>query len=357
MSKPKFTIVPPHKRPTLEELPKVELHRHLEGAVRPSTIRDFAAQAGVSVPIDPEAFLDAFLIRSQAPSLKVVIDLFLRIQKFYGLPGALERIAFEAVEDAHREGIRILELRYAPTVVTGGHPGLTWDSAHDQILQGLARAKLAYPSVAVGLICILQRTLPLAEAESVMRFAIDNKSTFVGVDLADDESFNAAPFARAFEKARAAGLMVTIHAGESNVPLAARSVIEAIELLGASRIGHGLQIWRSEQALEIVKAKKIPLELCPTSNWITSAVPSLESHPFRALREEGVLTTICSDDPGMFGIDLNNEYRVLKELFDFDYEDFQQMNDVAAAASFLPFAEKQAVWPRPIDRSLAPRSK
>lgn len=311
-----------------------------------------------SLPADDERFKEHYLVRRPMDDLSSVLNRFLASQRLLSSAAAVERLAFEAVEDAAREGVRLLELRYAPSFVALGHPLLKWDAIHEAVVRGLDRARREIPQVAVGLICIVQRILPLREAEDVVRFAIDNKDTFCAIDLADEEErFDCAPFVRAFEKARAAGLKATVHAGESNYPGSARAVIDAVERLGAMRIGHGVQIWRSEQALEFVKARKVPLELCPTSNWLTKAVPSLEAHPFIGLWEEGVSVTIGADDPGAFGIDLVHEYRVLQDLHGLDAEDFDRINDVAAAASFIPHKEKQAAWPRPIDRSLAPLSQ
>ena len=349
-----LSLVPPFKRPSLLAIPKVELHRHLEGSIRPSTLRELAVGAGLNVPASDGAFRDADLVCKPVADLSTMLRKLLAPQKLLSSAAVLERLAYEAVEDASNEGVRLLELRYAPTFIAKGHRQLDFDRIHAAVCAGLARAKKDFPAVATGLICTVQRTLPLADAETVVRFALEHRETFIGLDLADDEeNYACAPFARAFEKARAGGLKITVHAGEANVPSAARSVMDAVEILGAMRIGHGVQIWRSEQATELIKAKKIPLELCPSSNWLTQAVPTLEAHPFRGLMDDGVMVTICSDDPGTFGIDLVNEYRVLSELHGLDVDDFDRINDLAAAVSFIPFKDKQAAWPRAIDRSLA----
>ena len=353
MSAPRLKIVSPSKKLSLRDIPKVELHRHLDLTFRVSTLRELAAAAGLKPPASEEDFAREYLIREPLSDLSAMLERFLIPQRVLGSEAALERLAFEAVEDAAAEGIRILELRYDPYFIAMGHANLSWDKIHASILRGLARARAAAPTVAVGLICIVRRSIPLRDAEAVVRFAIDHRESFVALDLADDEErYDSVPFAHAFEKARAAGLRVTVHAGEANYAGAARAVIDAVDRLGASRIGHGVQIWRSEQALEFIKSRRIPLELCPTSNWLTRAVPALEAHPFVGLMNEGVRVTINADDPGVFGIDLVNEYRILSEMHGLDTDDFTRINDVAAAASFIPFREKQAVWPRAIDNGL-----
>ena len=143
-----------------------------------------------------------------------------------------------------------------------------------------------------------------------------------------------------------------MHSGESPDPQAHRYVLDSIEHLGAERIGHGLQIHQDLRAMDELARRKIPLEICPTSNWLTNAVPSIAKHPIRKLIDHGVLVTLNSDDPGIFDIDLTNEYRVLAEELAFTREEFDHMNDIAAAASFISHKHKQAVWPRAINRAL-----
>jgi adenosine deaminase len=206
--------------------------------------------------------------------------------------------------------------------------------------------------IAVGLIAIIQRILPVEVGARVTDFAIENKDSFVALDLADNEvGFDAKPFAPHFHRAKKAGLHITVHSGESNVPGAHDFVRGAIENLGAERIGHGVQIYKSKETMDFVKARGVPLELCPTSNWLTNAVSSTAAHPFRQLMEYGVPVTINSDDPGVFDLDLTNEYRVLATEHGFTRAEFDRCNDTAAAASFISLKEKQKVWPRPITQS------
>lgn len=334
-------------------IPKVELHRHLECSMRLTTLTDLARQAGLQVPQDPHALRKMFLVTEPMRDLESVLAKFLVTQQVLTSEQALERIAFECVEDAAREGIRILELRYAPTFITQGHPHLSFEKIHEAFLRGIERAR-ALP-IAVGLIAIIQRTNSLRDAERVTDFAIAHRDTFIALDLADNEvGFDAKPFAPMFAKARKAGLGVTVHSGEAIFPGASQAPVEAVRYLGAQRIGHGLQIHNDPQAIEFIRSHGIPLELCPTSNWLTNAVPSLKEHPFRRLMEQGVSVTINSDDPGVFGIDLVHEYDVLAHEHAFTRAEFDRCNDIAAAASFIPFAQKQKHWPRAIDRTLAP---
>lgn len=331
----------------LRRLPKAELHRHLECTLRLSTLRELAPAAGLRVPADDAELKRELLITEPMQDLESVLRKFLATQKVLRTPEILERITFEAIEDASNEGVRILELRYAPTFVREGHEDMSFEMIHGGIVRGLEKAK-SLP-IAVGLIAIIQRTLSMREAEQVVDFAIAHKDTFVGLDLADNEvGFEPGPFAPLFARAKKAGLHITVHSGEADIPEAVANVRTAIEKLGAERIGHGLQVHRSPEMMRYLRDHQIPLELCPTSNWLTNAVPSIEAHPFRKLMEAGVPVTINSDDPGIFDIDLTNEYRVLRDLHGLTLADFERCNDTAAAHSFLPLEVKQKNWPRPI---------
>ena len=332
----------------IRQIPKVELHRHLECSLRPSTLRELLSVNGHPVPEEKEAFAKMYLVTEPMDDLEAVLGKFLATQTVLSTEDVLERIAYEAVEDAYLDGVRILELRYAPTFVQQGHEQLSFDRIHAAIVRGTNRAKAKFP-IAVGLIAIIQRILPFEDGQKVAEFAIANKDTFCGLDLADNEvGFDSKKFAPLFQKAKQAGLHITVHSGEADVPGSPEFVRDAVEVLGAERIGHGVQIHQSKDMISFMISRGIPLELCPTSNWLTHAVSALDKHPFKQLMDQGVKVTINSDDPGVFGIDLSNEYRVLHEGLGLTLEDFTRCNDVAAAASFIPLAERQKVWPRPI---------
>jgi adenosine deaminase len=331
----------------LRAIPKVELHRHLECSLRPSTLRELLGASGLDVPTDEDVFAQMYLVTQPMDDLEAVLGKFLATQKVLSTEVILERITFEAIEDAYRDGVRILELRYAPTFVEMGHEHLSFDQIHAAIVRGQRRACAKY-NIAVGLIAIIQRTLSFEEGERVTEFAIANKSTFIALDLADNEvGFDSKRFAPLFLRAREAGLHITVHSGEADVPGSPEFVRDAIEILGAERIGHGVQIYKSPEMISFVKSRGIPLELCPTSNWLTNAVTSLDKHPFKQLMDQGVKVTINSDDPGVFGIDLTNEYRVLHERLGLTLEDFTTCNDTAV--SFIPLKDRQKAWPRRIE--------
>ena len=319
---------------SIQNIAKAELHRHLELCLRAETIWELAPQFGIELNSQRE-FQDRFLILEPMKDLGQVLNKFLDTQKLLATPEILERVAFEAVEDCYvKENLRLLELRYAPTFVAQGH-NMTFEQIHEAIVKGVRRAEAAYP-ISVGLICIIQRILPVKDAEAVTQFAIDNKDTFVGLDIADnEEGFDSKPFAPFFNRAAAQGLGITVHSGEAPHPKAPRWVMDAIEVLGAQRIGHGVQIYRDPAVMKVVRDRGIALELCPTSNMLTGAVPDLKDHPFKKLFDYGIRTTLNTDDPGIFNTNLNREYRIAHEILGMSLEELETCARYAAEASFV----------------------
>ncbi|MCB0351112.1 MAG: adenosine deaminase [Bdellovibrionales bacterium] len=332
----------------VENIRKVELHRHLELSIRHSTIRELAPLFGIEIPND-KVFAERFLIDQPMNDLGSVLNKFLDTQLLLSSEETLERIAYEACVDAFKEGVLILELRYAPTFIRYRHDHLSFDKIHLAIVRGVERAEKDFP-IAVGLTCIIQRILPVKEAEKVTEFAIEHRNTFISLDLADnEEGFDSKPFSPFFMKAKKAGLGITVHAGEINTPKAPTYVKDAVEFLGATRIGHGVQVYRDPAMIEYVKKHNLTLELCPTSNYLTQAIPgTIEDHPFRQLYYAGIRTTINTDDPGIFNTDMNKEYLILRDKFNFRAAEFEKCNDYAASASFISLEKKQSVWPREI---------
>src|SRR5262249_8032320 len=158
--------------------------------------------------------------------------------------------------------------------------------------------RAAAPDIAVGLVGIVRKILGPREAAYTTDFIIENRDTFVGLDLADqDIGFEIRRFRPMIERARAAGLHFTTHCGEDDVPEAPQHVRVAIEELGAERIGHGIYIHRDPAVMALARERGVLFELCPTSNWLTSSVPSIATHPIRTLMEHGVPVSINSDDP------------------------------------------------------------
>lgn len=320
----------------LIQIPKVELHRHLDCSMRFSTMIEIAQTIGLEVPNSTDELKKYFLIEEPMKDLATVLKKFMAAQKLLHSEEVLTRLAFEACEDAYNDGIKIIEFRYAPTFINDGHPELSFEKIHQAFLNGIKLAEQQF-DIAVGLICIIQRTKSLTVAENVTHFAIENKDSFIAIDLADnEEGFEPILFAPMFRKAKNAGLHITIHSGEAPTPQSPYWVKDSISVLGAERIGHGIQIINNLEILNYVRDLQIPLEVCPISNWLTQAFPSHESHPIRQLMNAGIRTTINSDDPGIFNINLSDDYAILQKYHGFTNNDFKHCNLIAAQSSFIP---------------------
>lgn len=339
----------PSRESRWASLPKVDLHRHLDCSIRPQTLRELLLAAGEKVPTDPAAFASKYLVKEPMSDLGAVLRKFQAAQKALSSSAVLTRVTRECIEDAAAEGIRILELRYAPTFIQDGHENLSFEQIHLAIVNGVEACR--HLPIAVGLIAIVQRIKPVSVGAAVIDFAIEHRETFVGVDLADNEDgFEPKPFEAMFQKARASGLHVTIHAGEANVASAADNVLTSIHRLSAERIGHGVQIAnpeipRSSAVLSEIVRLGIPLEVCPTSNILTNTFRSISDHSILRLRDAGVLVTINTDDPGVFDFNLSHEYDALADHLGFAHADFVACAEIAARASFIPLSARQLVWP------------
>ena len=320
------------------ELPKVNLHHHLEGAIRPATFLDCVKAFGVPIPVagleDAEAYLRVSASDLSLADFLVKVDRSLMVSQY---PGVLERMAFEAVEDAYYQNVSYLELRFGPMLHL--QKGRRAEVAIEEVLAGIQRAAAQYPIAAQVIVCALRQhdaAANLALARTAARYC---RQGVAGFDIAGDEAaYPAGTFVQAFDLAKANGLGITVHAGEVGD---GRGVIEALAALGADRIGHGIQIAGRPDLVEKVKEAGVTLEVCPTSNVHTRAVASYAEHPIRSLFQQGVLISLGDDDPTTSGITISSEYQLLAETFDFSPEDIVQIVLNGARAAFLPQAQKQ----------------
>lgn len=327
----------------IRDILKVDLHRHLDCSVRWSTILELAPQVGIPLAPTSKGQKEQFLITGPMKDLGSVLGKFMNTQKVLASEEILTRIAYEVCEDAFNDGVRLLELRYAPTFIADGHKSLTFEKIHRSLLKGIEQARKQFPML-IGLICIVQRVKSYETAEKVVDFAIDHKDSFLALDLADnEEGFDPKIFAPLFQKAKKAGLHITVHSGETPSPVSASWVEDSIEILGAERIGHGIQIINDPRVMEIVANRRIPLEVCPISNYLTQAFKTYEEHPIRKLMQAGVRVTINSDDPGVFATTLSDDYEVLHRVHGFTKEEFHRCNQIAFDASFIPEIEKNRI--------------
>ena len=327
----------------LKTLPKVELHCHLELTARQALLKELLQAKGRN--LDDATFRRDFLITEPVGDLPTLLNIFLGHRDLLDSTEVIERMTYECCEDMSANGVRLLELRYAPSFLCDAHASLTPDSMHEAVIRGVQRAERDFP-IAVGLICLLQRIKTVEENRYWLDFAIEKKEDFLAMDLADNElAVGPEPFVPLFERAKSEGFKVTIHAGEAEGPQAARNIRNSIEMLHADRIGHGVRILEDPEVLDFVRERGTVLELCPTSNWLSGVCPTREAHPFRKIMEAGIRTTVNTDDPGIMNIDIMDEYRLLRDGMGFTEAEFVQINDWGRDACFIPEERKAAVWP------------
>jgi adenosine deaminase len=328
----------------IRALPKAELHVHLEGTIRPATLLALARRHNVELPARDEAGLRRFY---RFRDFNHFIEVWIIINECLRSGEDFELITRELGAEAGRQNIRYLEVTFTP------YPhvlrrGLTWDEILAGIEAGRIEARRAW-GVEIRLIPDIARDCYRAgmmeAATQTAEWAVAGQDRgVVALGLGGGEAGNPPEaFAEAFAYARAGGLHSAPHAGEVAGP---ESVWGAIRALHAERIGHGVRAIADPALMAYLRDHRIPLEVCPTSNVCTGAVPSLEAHPVRLLYDAGVYITLNSDDPPMFNTTLLDEYLLLAARFGFTARELAHLSLNAVHAAFLPAAEKQALAAR-----------
>jgi adenosine deaminase len=307
----------------------------MEGCLRLETLTEVAREHNVNLPsYDIEELRPYVQFTDDMPDFENFLGKMELLRKFYTADEAVERVAYEAVADAAEDNIQYLELRFSPA-----RKMIPAEAVVSNVVQGVRRAMQDYP-IKARLLLTIVREFGLAIAEEMLELALAYKDQgVVGLDLAGHEHIHRGyPFAHIFQRARQQGLGVTIHAGEAG---GADSVREAIELLSAQRIGHGVRSIEDHRVVRLVRERNVALEVCPTSNLQTGVIHTVMQHPLRDLYFLAVPVTINTDDPSVSDTTLTDEYLISIMGMGFTIRDIQQMILNAARATFLPPGEKQ----------------
>lgn len=331
-------------------LPLIDLHRHLDGNVRLQTILELGQQHNLPLPAHT---LDG--LRPYVQVTEPEPDIVAFFAKFEWMVGVLvdldacRRIAYENVADAQQEGIDYIELRFSPYFMAQPH-GLPLAGIVEAIVDGAQAGQRDF-GVRTNLIGILSRTFGPAACQQELDALLTQRDHLVALDLAGDEgNWPGELFVAHFRQARNAGWHITIHAGEAG---GAASVWQAIQELGATRIGHGVRAIDDPHLLEWMLQAEIGIESNLTSNVQTSTVPNYGSHPLRHFLDHGLLATINTDDPGISGIDLRYEYEVAAPAAGLTAAHIQQAQENALRIAFLSDEEKAALL-RPLRPYIEP---
>ncbi len=323
-----------------DAIPKVELHCHVEGCIRPQTVMELARKAGRTLPVEDPTELYRYT------SLDTFLAIFWLVQDTLAEPADWERVAYESLVDGAAHGLRYREMFFTPArhldagqALAGIVDGLTAGIEAAEAATGVRSMLIADMDRAWGPAAGRELVEGLVElriqgrAERVIGVGMD--STELGVDLAS--------FAESFELARRHGLRCTGHAGEA-VGVGPQNILIGLDVLGLERIDHGIAVVDDAALTRRMAADRVPLTVCPNSNVvIANRFPNLREHPFRAMREAGLLATLNTDDPAMTDLDLGKEYRTVAEAQGFDFEEIAAVALDGIEASWLDDVDRRVM--------------
>lgn len=320
----------------LDDLPLVDLHRHLDGNVRLETILEVSRQHRLPLPAQTVEGLRPYVeVSEPIPSLPAFFERFHYLQQTFVTYDAVYRVTRENLEDAVAEGLDYLELRFSPLFMGALHhlDPLKITHAACQAVQEATDLPLR-----ANLIVILSRQFGPDGCQAELQAALANAGNgVVAVDLAGDEAgYPGALFVEHFQQARAAGLHTIAHAGEAAGP---ESVRQAVLDLGAERLGHAVRAAEDPAVVDLIADRGIAVESCLTSNLQTLTVSSLEHHPLPLFLRRGICVTLNTDDPAISGIDLAHEYHLLQQL-DLSAQEIRQVRLNGLMAAFLSSEDK-----------------
>ena len=329
-------------RELLVRLPKAELHVHLDSAIRPATMVELAREAKFVLPTtDPDA-LRRFMRVDHAGSLEDYLARFDYTIPLLQTEDGIERVAYEMVEDAARDGLRYLEVRYCPRLSTRG--GLTMEQALEAELRGLGRGERDFGVITRVINCSLRHYAPEVSV-SIARLSVAYRDRgVVAFDLAGGEAGRPPGVHQAaFDIAADGCLGITIHAGEA---AGAASIAEAVHRCHADRIGHGTRLFEDPVLRDYIRDRRLLIETNITSNVQTRAVSRAAEHPVRGYFDAGVVVTLCTDGWLMTGVTLSDEYWLAHTELGFTRAEIDRMILDGFAHAFLPWPEREVLLGR-----------
>ena len=322
------------------KIPLLDIHRHLDGNVRAQTILELGRQFNIALPADNvEALIPHVQVIDPEPNLMAFLQKLDWGVTVLGNYDACRRIAIENIEDAQAQGLDYVELRFSPYYMAqsqGLHPQGVVEAVVDGIKSATKDADIkAY------LIGILSRTYGVKTCQHELNALLAFKNDLVAVDLAGDEiGYPGELFVDHFKQVRDAYLAVTVHAGEA---LGAASIWQALNELGARRIGHGVKAIEDSTLMDYLRDNRIGIESCLTSNIQTSTVNDLTKHPLKQFLDHGILASINTDDPAVEGIEIEYEYAVAAPQAGLSQADMEKAQANALEIAYLSDADKQAL--------------
>ncbi len=333
-------------RQQILELPKTDLHCHLDGSLRPKSILEMAQEQKVQLPTNDEEELNRLLLNGrEVDSLVTYLKAFDITLLVLQEKDALARVAYEVAEDAAKENVWYLEVRFSPILHT--NHGLRYSEIIDAVLEGLEKAQKDF-GIHTGLIICAMRNRSASESKQLAEICLAYKNRgVVAFDLAGAEQGNPAKdHTEAFYLVLNNNINCTIHAGEAYGPA---SIAQALHYCGAHRIGHGTRLAEDGDLLNYVNDHRIPLEICLTSNMQTKSVSSLELHPFRFFLDYGLRVTLNTDNRLMSGTTVTDEYMLAVEKYNLTIDEIYDIIIAGFKSSFLGYKERKALLKKVLD--------
>jgi adenosine deaminase len=331
----------PDRLTLLHRLPKVALHRHLEGSLRLETLLEVNQTEGLNLPARTvDEMRGLVTMANQRGTFRNYLQKFKVLRLFYRSPELIDRFAYEAVADAAADHIRYFELRFNPRALSQDCD-FGFEEVTGWVCDAVARASADH-DIITRLLLTMNRHESLEIGESIAQAAVDFKGRgVVGLDLAGNErEFPIRPFGPIFVQAKQDGLNITVHAGEWT---GADTVRYAIENLYADRVGHGVRVIEDSAVARLARERGIVFEVCPTSNLQSGVVREATQHPLRDMFSLNLTTTVNTDNTCVSDITLTQEIDHAVENLGFSLRDVKQLTLNAARAAFLPEAERQAL--------------
>lgn len=329
------------KREIVQQLPKIELHCHLDGAVRPHILEELAKQQGVTLEATGQELANKLIAPEECQSLGEYLERFDMVLPLLQQKAALELIAYDLIEQVAAENVAYIEVRFAPMLFS--HQGLTINEIIESVLAGLKRGEETFGVKSNALLCAMRH-----HSKELNKSVVEATKNYLGhgvagFDLAGDEaSYPANLYEDIVTLGRSYNIPITLHAGECGCP---QNVVESIHL-GATRIGHGIAASKDQTAMDECLKNNTLIEMCPTSNFQTKAVTSIADYPFQTFLDAGIKLCINTDNRTVSNTTLTDEYMKLFDWYQIDYACMEQLNHNAVAGAFLANKEKERLHER-----------
>jgi adenosine deaminase len=324
-------------RELIQRMPKPELHVHLDGSLRPTTLVELAKEQKVKLPTTDIAELTRYLHVSDARNLMDYLARFEITLSVLQTPEALERVTYELVQDGAAEGVRYMEIRYSPILCT--KRGMPLTEAVEAPLRGMHRAQKDFGVRTALIICGIRNMSPATSMDLANLTVAFKGKGVVAFDLAGAEyNYPAKKHREAFYTVVNANVAATIHAGEAYGP---ESIAQALHYCHADRIGHGTRLFEDPDLERYVNDHRIPLEVCVTCNVQTHAVPSIEKHPVRRYFDLGIVVCLNTDNRLMSATTVTDEYWLAHTKLGFSREEIERMILYGFESAFMPYPDRQ----------------